>query len=276
MSRDTAHPSTYAQVAEELAALGADSRVAILATIPGREDELRLCLSSLCSQMDAVAIVFNYGKAALPAWLLSSQFGADVYSIVEDNSLGDAMKFRFSEVLAGWQFTCDDDLIYPPDYASYMIGRSEHYGRRCVVSLAGAKILPDRRPVTTSYYHGRKCVGHCLRRLYRDASVNVGGTGVMCFHSSLMRVPMSALPCGNMADVHVAVYCQRRRIPMVCLKHGEAWLRYPPSMRGKWTIWDSAAKHDRVQADFVNQLKTWQVFPADTQNAEQSAGGSNG
>lgn len=229
-----------------------------LATIPGRDDELLACIDSLLPQMDALNVVFNYGDRLEPAWLPEVAAAWPKLRVaVSDNTWGDAAKFAFSESAPdGYQFTCDDDLVYPPDYAETMVAAIERYGRKAAVSMAGS-VIPGK---LGSYYAGRLTVGHCLHPLRHDVFVNVLGTGVLAFHSDLLRVPLDqeTFPTSNMADVHFAVLGQRRRIPMVCVAH--APLKYPESMFGKWTIWNCQSEHDHIQAARCNEVETWEVY----------------
>lgn len=233
---------------------------ATLATIPGREDELRLCLDSLLPQFDAVHVVFNYGHAAFPVWLPEvAAAHPNLHPAVSDNTWGDAAKFAFSQQTDGYQFFCDDDLVYPPDYAATMVAEIEFYHRKAAVSMAGSIVSGH----IDSYYSGRLTVGHCLHPQSQDVPVNVLGTGVLAFHSDLMRIYLdnAMFPTSNMADVHFAVYCQFFHIPMVCVAHEP--LVYPESMRGKWTIWDEAhenPQHDAAQVARCNLNANWQVF----------------
>ncbi len=237
-----------------------DTKTATLATIPGREDELALCLASLLPQFDWVNVVFNYGDTPLPQWVIDmAKHHSPLRLSLADNTWGDAAKFAFSvDRIPGYQFFCDDDLVYPPDYAAQLVAKIETYHRRAAVSMAGS-VIHGR---IASYYNQRVTFGHCLHPLIRDVAVNVLGTGVLAFHTDLLHVPLdnATFPSSNMADVHFAVLCQQLMVPMVCVAH--APLHYPPSMRGKWTIWDEAnahVEHDRAQAERCNEVQDWRV-----------------
>jgi hypothetical protein len=238
------------------------TRTATLATIPGREEEVRQCINSLCPQFDLVNVVFNYADKPLPPPpYLSAEISShdNLYLSVGDNTWGDAAKFAFSAATDGYQFFCDDDLIYPPDYADVMISKIEEHGRKAAVSLAGSYIRGKMR----SYYRERVTIGHCLKPYPKqDTWVNVLGTGVLAFHSDLLRVPLDneTFPASNMADVHFAVLGQRRKIPMLCMAHFGDWLTYPESMRGKWTIFDCQSEHDATQAEYCNRVGDWSVY----------------
>ena len=208
-----------------------NSKVACLATIPGREEECRQAVASLLPQMDAVVVVFNYKDTPPPLWV-EEMSAANLYPVIADNHLGDGAKFAISEHLLGYQFICDDDLIYPPNYATWMIAKIEKYHRQAAIGLGGSVISGE----VESYYQGRHKHGHALREWTHDTFTNVLVTCALGFHSSRIRFPLSEIRHANMADIFFARHCQANHIPMVCAAHGATFLGYPASMKGKWTI----------------------------------------
>ena len=233
--------------------------VAAMATLPDREPEFHLAVDSLINQVDALVVGFNYGQHPLPGWV--DQY-PNLCWYVFDNSMGDAIKFCVSDKLEGYQLMCDDDLIYPDNYVEMMLGKVEQYRRKAVITLAGSTI--NRR--INNYYTDRKEVGHALHDLDQDQFSNVGGTGVMAFHSSTMKIPLDELPLPNMADVHIAVYCQQRQIPILCAAHKADFMIYPRTMYKKPTIWKindrafTAGRGPCGQAQMLNKIEEWRVF----------------
>lgn len=230
---------------------------ATLATIPGREGEAGAAVESLLPQVDALYCVFNYGEKPWPEWarilvLQTPKF----YPISADNSLGDGAKFTMSERADGYQLICDDDLIYPPNYAESMVGQIKKYQRRAAIGLGGSVISG---PVE-SYYNGRRKHGHALRKWRNDTFCNVLVTCALGFHSDAIRFPIAEIRHRNMADIFFALHCQRNRIPMVCSAHEADFLRYPDTMRGKWTICGCRSEHDHIQAGYLNEWKEWRVW----------------
>lgn len=189
---------------------------ATLATIPGRTAELRLCLESLCPQMDSVIVACNYPNEVLPDEdLMRSEVIRQYYYKLTlnraDNSMGDAMKFAHSETTEGYQFICDDDIVYPPDYAERMIAKIEEHNRRAVIGVGGS-IIPGH---IDSYYSGRVVKSHSFRALAADTWVNNLLTCALAFHSDTVMFPRSAFKRANMADVFCACVCQQKRLPML-------------------------------------------------------------
>ena len=77
-----------------------------LASIPSRENSLKLTVESLRNQVDKILVALN-GYDHIPEFLNNGEF------VMLDNSRGDAAKFFDVEYLQDYIFTCDDDIIYP-------------------------------------------------------------------------------------------------------------------------------------------------------------------
>jgi hypothetical protein len=215
-----------------------------IASIPGREESLERVLDSLISQVDYIFLVLNYGEHPRPQYLDKY---TNVWWVVCDNSKGDAMKFastRFSG--DGYYFSCDDDLIYPPDYVQYMCSKVDQY--KSIVTLHGKRydIVPVksfRRDFTANI--------HCLHHCYIDTEVHVGGTGVMAFHTDTFKVYRSMLPEKNMADVQIALLAKQQGVKIIAVAHEGNYLKYID--QGNRTIWRQS-KNDAKQTEILNQI----------------------
>lgn len=81
--------------------------------------------------------------------------------------------------------------------------------------------------------------------------IHFGGTGVMCFHTSLMKIPITYFEHPNMADVWVGKYCFENNIEVLSIAHTKDFLTYQPQ---KTTIFDSESNSDTIQTKIVNDL----------------------
>ena len=79
----------------------------------------------------------------------------------------------------------------------------------------------------------------------------------MCFHTSLMKIPINYFKNANMADVWVGKYCIENNIEIICLKHDEGYIKYIPQ---KTTIYNDESKSDKIQTDLVNGLFTPKII----------------
>jgi hypothetical protein len=204
-----------------------------LASIPEREASLKLTVDSLRPQVDKLLVALN-GYDCVPCFLNNGEF------VCLDNSKGDAAKFFDIEYLSGYIFTCDDDIIYPANYCEYMISKIKEY--RSIVTLHG-RVFP--RP-----YIGYK-VGeslHCLRSVVKDTLVDLGGTGVMAWHSDLLKVRYSDFPAPNMADVWMAKLAHEQDVSIVCAAHPERFIKF---ISYENTIWNKEKVNNFKRQDEI-------------------------
>ena len=109
---------------------------ASLASIPERERSLQQTVASLLPQVDRLGVYLN-GYDSVPDFLHDPRI--DVARSEETGDRGDAGKFFWSD--AGdfdYHLACDDDLLYPPDFAATMVAACDRHGRRALVGLHGA------------------------------------------------------------------------------------------------------------------------------------------
>lgn len=194
-----------------------------LATIPGREESVKKTKASLKDQVDNL--------------------------FIRHNSPSDAMKFFGLDKLDGYLFTCDDDLLYPPDYVETMIRKIEQYGRKALITCHG-RTFPKRE--LKSYYRDKLEGFRCLGTVDRDVQVDSGGTGVMAWHSDLWRPEMDWFKAPNMADVFIAVEAKIRNIPIICIEHKEGWIESTPE--GYYGIWNQHINDDKLQTYYFNEV----------------------
>jgi hypothetical protein len=168
-----------------------------------------------------------------------------MFAFMSNNEMGDAERYKFIHLTEGYVFGCDDDLIYPANYANYLIKGVDKY--KCICSLHGRKYY---RPVVgfQQNFDGYPCLGDVMR----DVEVDVGGTGVMCWHSDFLTVKYEDFQSANMADIWFSKLCHEQNVRIMCLNHRKGWLKYqdPES-----TIWDQ-----ENAKGFVEQTKLLQSF----------------
>lgn len=213
-------------------------KYACIASIPEREKMLKKTIECLRPQVDGIRVALN-NYTQLPSFLNKNEV------IFLDNSKGDAGKFYFVDQLEGYIFTCDDDLIYPPDYVKYMIqGINRH---KCTVTLHGKTYS---LPIES---FGRPLGNYrCLDEVTSDGRVDIGGTGVMAWHSASLKVRFEDFQSKNMADLWFAKLCHEQGVKIMCLAHKKGNLAYQGP---KQTIWDEEKKKG-----FAEQTKILKSF----------------
>jgi GT2 family glycosyltransferase len=214
---------------------------ASLASIPSRINNLRRVVKSLEEQADVVRVYLN-GYDSTPGFLKKSNI--IVVRSQDHGDLGDAGKFFWSENAKGYQFTCDDDLIYPPGYIVHMIEAIERHGKKSVVGLHGIIMHPQ---IGNSYYRSRDTI-HWRLPLRQDRPVHLLGTGALAYHASAICVRVEDFKKPNMADIWFGVLCQKQRVPAHVIAHPGHWLQH---LKSPWTIYDRAKNSDHFQASIA-------------------------
>jgi hypothetical protein len=209
-----------------------------IASIPERQDMLKKTVESLKGQYDNLYVALN-NYPEIPSFLKN----AEVVQL--DNSMGDAGKFWFTEHLDGYIFTCDDDLIYPPDYVKYMIKGIVKY--KCPVTLHG-KTYP--RPFKS--FGDTMANYRCLDTVDSDGRVDVGGTGVMAWHTADLKIKYSDIQSKNMADCWFAKAAHEQGVRIMCLAHKQGSLL---DQRPVETIWiQEKAKGFKEQTEILKSF----------------------
>lgn len=210
-----------------------------------RTESLIKSLQSVINQCDEINVALNdHYDEEIPQFL----FHPKINLFLTDNSLGDAFKFLNLENSDGYFFTIDDDLIYPKTYVSDTIKKCKEFNNKKVITYHGRSF--GSFPIA-SYYKSANERYACLQRVKQDVKVQFGGTGVMCFHTSLLKIPINYFELPNMADVWVGKFCIENNIEIICLKHEEGYIKYIPQ---KTTIYDEESKSDRKQTEIVNGI----------------------
>ncbi len=214
-----------------------------IASIPERERELRLVLAALGPQADRIHVALN-DYLFRPVWL--REHANVTTELLGPGNLGDAEKFRaVVDGHDGLALTCDDDVLYPPDYVEVMRRGLERHGTHTIVGLHGG---------TTTRWSGRHGAAQqrrirCLGELERDdPSVNVLGTGTLAWYPRHVPVWRGLFRFANCADVQLAVHAHRYAIPLVALAHEAGWLVDICPAEGR-KIYESNADGDGTACD---------------------------
>lgn len=224
--------------------------VAGIATIPGREECLTASINSLINQVDLLCISVNPNTEIAPHWKSVKTVFFQIHGTDERKFHG-LKHCGFSDTF----FSCDDDIIYPPDYVSKTLLGFEN--RPMIVTHHGRVI---KSPLTTYYrYRGKQ---YCFRddQLKKNEFVNVPGTGVMAFRvrdiPSLKNVFNPEFP--RMADIHMGIFAQKNKLPIKLLPHPENWIRDNSRKSTVQSILTSSVDESK-QVELCNSI-TWTLY----------------
>lgn len=221
-----------------------------VASFPPRERQLKQVVASLIDQVDRIFVYLN-DYVSVPDYLKHPRIEVRVGG--ED--LRDNGKFAFTtELPAGYCFTVDDDIVYPPDYVQAMIRKVEIYGRMAAVGLHGTIFA---KPFV-SYFEGRKLF-HFKQSLDRDELVDQLGTGTLCFHTSLWNPSHLDFSSKGMVDAWIAVAAVKAGIPLVAVSRKRNWLMPipDPAATGASTLFDEFKNSCEAQTALINSVSGW-------------------
>lgn len=212
-----------------------------IATIPSRESTLRLVLESIVPFVDHTFVSLN-GYKYVPDFLHSM---STVTVNITDNNKGDAHKFSRVNDVSGLAYICDDDLLYGANYFALLQRKVNQYG--CPVSLHG-KIYP--RPVVR--FKSIKENFRCLNTVIGDhTDIDVIGTGVLCYHTDMVKISMDDFKLPNMSDIWFSKACKEQGVNMVVAEHKIGIVRYLNPPTTIWTDTKDYSIHDAILKTFL-------------------------
>lgn len=180
-----------------------------IATYPARFSHLMRTLESLEGQSDIIRICLNEYKD-IPTPLKKY----DCY--IPKTNLTDNGKFAFLPTKQREiYFSCDDDIIYPPDYVERTVSLINKY--KCIVTYHGRLL----QGLNKDYYRGHKFY-HCNRETKQHVYIDVAGTGVTAFDTNYFNEYPINTPYQKMSDVvfsHAARYHK-----IMCAKKNDGWI----------------------------------------------------
>ncbi len=198
-----------------------------IATMPGREHNLKIAMESLNSQSDEIR-VYDNGK--------------------EPIDLTDNGKFRFLSDYDEpvYYFSCDDDLIYPSDYVAKSIFAIEKHG--CIITYHGRYLLGRDR----NYYTGHKGY-RCLADVDGDHEIDVAGTGVTAFRTDYFNpTQIYKSEYKKMSDVVFSLEAAVQMKRIMLIGHKNNWILDQKGIPVGKTIHGTESRKCKVQGKLCN------------------------
>jgi hypothetical protein len=227
-----------------------------MVTYPPRFSFCLEAVRSIAPQVDRLHLYVNQQGEDAP--FEESDVADNVNVIWSDDAAGDlkdAGKFvgAFSLEEDCYYLTCDDDLIYPDEYAPTLVSALREGEVAC--GFHGC-VVPDY--VGGSYYQNRQYVYHYKDDVRRSKNVNVLGTGVAGFDLEHVSFHERLFGPDPMADLYVAHALQYQEIPSTVLAHSSAWIRKNPKTEQVPEIHEDR-ELDKRQAEFINS-HSWALY----------------
>jgi glycosyltransferase involved in cell wall biosynthesis len=214
-----------------------------VASIPDRIESLKDTIESIIDQVDELIIYQNkyYNDSFLKHPKIT------VYSSMNTGrDLGDSGKFyKVNDYSDAIYFSIDDDIIYPNNYIETMLTHLRKYSYQCIVTCHG-RFLES----TAKTYRDCKNFYSFAKELTRDKSVHFGGTGVMAFDTSYVKIQLSHFFSINIADIWMGLYAQKHKIPIIVVSHDTDWLKLNSKVNLQNTLWEKN-KNSNILNDIV-------------------------
>lgn len=217
-----------------------------IASIPDRERLLEKTINSLLPQVDILNIMLN-NYPYIPSFCFKDKVNAACF----DNSKGDAAKFHALESVQGYIFTCDDDLVYPHNYVERMVNELKKHENKVILTCHG-RIMNDK-PVHSSYTD-RIAAFHWRDEQLKSVQLDIGGTGVMAWHSDAFFPDIDDIKIKNMADIWIAKFAKEQGVKIMLCPHKEDWIQYLHPERIAPTIWDEHYLKPEAQTKLYNSF----------------------
>ena len=210
--------------------------LAVVVSMPGREQVLRRALESLHPQVDTLALFWNGSWESCPAFAKAIiDRGTIAYD--DTNTRGSGAKLHWSRTWDGLYLACDDDLAYPPDYVATMRSWVERWDRQALVTCHGRVLRPH-----AERFKDAEFTAHALREVPEGRWLNYPGGCALAFDTSL-NVPPD-MPGKNVEEGCLAVWAQTHQVPIWLVPHAADWLEYLLPLHGAhYTIWTDELAH---------------------------------
>lgn len=221
--------------------------LAALASIPSRSHLLPQTLASLRPQVDTLCVYLN-GYEAAPSCVLEL---ADHHVLDPVNS-GAERKLHWADKHDGLYLSCDDDLLYPRDYARRMGEAVSDWGGTAICTAHGREYEGSPRDVHDVVPGS---VGTYAMTVAHGRLINHGGTGVMAWDAGKVHVP-TEWGQRNIADMQVALWAQQAGVPMYLVPHSGTWIG-SLAMNDPRGLWRKSVKEGHARRNGLLRTRQW-------------------
>ncbi len=221
---------------------------ASLASYPVRESSLRRTVASILPQVDKLNVYLN-NYDGIQTFLQDPKI--TVARSQEHGDLRDSGKFFFlHDVVPGYHFTIDDDIVYPPNYVQHQILKILQYRKQAVVGIHGVTFA---NPIER-FYKDRD-VTEFWKAAEVDQVVNLLGSGTVAYHTSTVELKFQDFQVPGMVDLWLAVAVKRQQVPMIATARSRSWLT--PIAQKDRGLYGEFLDNDGVQTEVARREGPW-------------------
>lgn len=229
-----------------------------MASVPGREAQLKKTVASIEPYIDHLFLFLN-DYQDIPEWVRQHKKITPFLSRMEKSNKGDAGKFfglNKITVRDFYYFTLDDDMLYPPDYTWKMIGKIEKHHRKVVVGCGGYIM----KGVVNQFYNDRQTNWHISMPNKEDRPVHILHTCLTAWHSSALQFRYEDCEKPNMGDIWLALAAQKNHVPMILIERPVNWV-LPQPLPVIQTIYGRFRNSCPDQTTAFNSWAHWKILP---------------
>jgi len=224
-----------------------DTVTASLCSIPSREGMLKRCVESLLPQVNHINVMLN-GYRHVPGFLKHERITVERSQRVGDYKSDG--QFWWCESVKGYNFLCDDDLWYAPNYVAFALAWLEAKDRTAVIGYHGAVL---RQPFK-SYYKDR-ITYPCQHKVEGGPHiVDVIGTGALVYHTDTIKLTRENTCCRpitdprehNMSDMVFSTVARSQNVTCLVIPHSAGFVVQHEADVG---IYENSATHNGSEKD---------------------------
>lgn len=230
-----------------------------IATVLERKEALRDTVISILPQVHKL-IVYQNGYKEKFGFLNNDKIEV-ISSLDTGINMGDAGKFyKINNFPNCYYISIDDDLIYPKNFVSNIIRALKKYDNKIIVTHHGRILKKNPKLDHLDYYFDRLSVYRCLGEVPSENFVHFGGTGVMGFHTNIVKINFNYFQKPNMADIWMGLYARENNIPILVLPHKAGWIQYNDrKLDANKTIYRKYEKQHKVQNNLIKKFDTSRI-----------------
>ncbi|QKN17642.1 FkbM family methyltransferase (plasmid) [Sinorhizobium meliloti WSM1022] len=226
-----------------------DPIIAKLATFPPREENLEKVIQCLLPQVDEIHVYLNeYNE--VPTFLkrdkIKTFLGHEHSGDLKDNG----KLYNIDAYGNCFILLCDDDILYPPDYAQSMKEATIRYGFTSIVGVHGTTYQDPAQ----SYIKDRSVIH--FKDASDDALVDQLGSGTVAFHTSMRPIRWEDIETSGMLDLWLARASAQKGFASLAVRRPKGWLKPLPQVGH--TIFNAVKVDDTKES----QLLTDKLLPA--------------
>lgn len=215
--------------------------LASCSTIPERKHFLLDAVNSIKKYVDRVVVNCGYTD-------VFKNFD-NVTFVPHNFRIPDQYKFKVDLSGIDYHLTFDDDILYPKDYVYKHLDMQERFGYD-VTCVHGS--IFTKSPITNFFKD--RIVFHfkfdCVSR-----TVNIPGTGTLCYQPKKISFPLDYFENDNMSDVFVGIKCKKEGKSIAMLGRHANWTKENLKFLETPDLYNTYIDNHAIQTELVNRVE---------------------